>query len=46
MYGGGSVVVMFGEVVSGYGGGVVVFCLQFRLPSVFLAKFGQAIFPA
>ena len=46
LYGVGSVVVVFGEVVCGYGGGVVVFCLHVRLPSVFPTKFGQAFFPA
>jgi hypothetical protein len=46
VFGGGSVFMVVGEVVCGGGGGVVVFCLHFRLPSVFPIKFGQAIFPA
>ena len=46
VFGGGNVVVVFGEVVCGCGGGVVVFCLHFRLPSVFPTQFGQAFFPA
>jgi hypothetical protein len=45
--GGGNMFVVVGEVVvCGGGGGVVVFCLHFRLPSVFPIKFGRAFFPA
>ncbi len=46
VFGGGIMVVVVGGVVCGFGGGVVVFCLQFRLLSIVLAIFGQAIFPA
>jgi hypothetical protein len=46
VFGGGSVLVVVGEVVYGYGGGVVVFCLRVRLPSIFPIQVGQSFIPA